>query len=52
MYKLKGPKVYIYKTEVLGQRDSNICKICKHVNAYTAKSKQGKRPREELPEIY
>lgn len=28
------------------------CKVCQQVNAYAAKSKQGKRPRGEQPGVY
>jgi hypothetical protein len=28
------------------------CKLCQQVNAYAAKSKQGKRPRGEGPGVY
>ena len=33
--------------EIVGE-----CKVCQQVNAYAAKSKQGKRPRGEQPGVY
>ena len=34
------------------QEIAEQCKVCQQVNAYAAKSKQGKRLREEQPGVY
>ena len=43
---VKGPKVYIIYLSFWAKEIVEQCKVCQPVNAYAAKSKQGKRPRE------
>ena len=42
---IKRSKVYVMNLE-------EQCKVCQQVSAYSAKSKQGKRPRGEQPGVY
>ena len=49
---VKGPKVYIIDHMFWAREIVEQCKLCHQVNAYAAKSKQGKRPRGEQPVVY
>ena len=49
---VKGPKVYITDLRSWAKEVVEQCKVCQQVNAYAAKSKQGKRPRGEQSGIY
>jgi hypothetical protein len=49
---VRGPKVYIMDLRVLARDTVEQCKVCQQVNAYVAKSKQGKRPGREQPRVY
>jgi hypothetical protein len=49
---VKGSNVYIMDLRVLARDSVEQCKVCQQVNAYVAKSKQGKRPRREQPGVY
>ena len=48
---VKGSKVYIMDLRFWAKEIVGECKVCQQVNAYAAKSKQGKRPRGE-PGVY
>ena len=49
---VKGSKVYIMDLRFWAREIVEQCKVCQQVNAYAAKSKQGKRPRGEQPGVY
>ena len=48
---VKGLKVYILDLRFWARKIEQY-KVCQQVNAYAAKSKQGKRPRGEQPGVY
>ena len=48
---VKGPKIYIIDLRFWA-REIEQYKVGQQVNAYAAKSKQGKRPRGEWPGVY
>lgn len=48
----KEPKVYITDLRFWAREIVEQCKVCRQINAYATKSKQGKRPRGERPGVY
>jgi hypothetical protein len=49
---VKESKVHIMDLRFWARETVEHCNVCKQVNAYAAKSKQGKRPRGERPGVY